>query len=71
MEFSHPYLLWLLPLALLPLVFKRAHTHHYSWIDLLPADPLSNLVGFILKILAVCILAATIIGLSAPHSQQQ
>ncbi|OYY48282.1 MAG: hypothetical protein B7X95_00175 [Methylophilaceae bacterium 17-44-8] len=71
MEFSHPYLLWLLPLALLPLVFQRAHTHHYSWIDLLPADPLSNLVGFILKILAVCILAATIIGLSAPHSQQQ
>ena len=71
MAFSHPYLLWLLPLALLPLVFQRAHTHHYSWIDMLPADPLSNIVGFILKILAVCILATTIIGLSAPHSQQQ
>ncbi len=71
MEFSHPYMLWLLPLALLPLVFQRAHTHHYSWVNMLPVDPLSNLVGFILKILAVCILATTIIGLSAPHSQQQ
>lgn len=71
MAFSHPYMLWLLPLALLPLVFQRTHTHNYSWLAMLPADPLSNLIGFILKILAVCILASTIIGLSAPHSHQQ
>lgn len=71
MAFSHPYVLWLLPLALLPLVFQRTHAHNYSWLDMLPADPLSNILGFILKILAVCILAFTIIGLSAPHSHQQ
>jgi mxaC protein len=29
------------------------------------------MIGFILKVLAVCILASTIIGLSAPHSHQQ
>ncbi|MDP3607749.1 MAG: vWA domain-containing protein [Methylophilus sp.] len=71
MAFSHPYLLWLLPLALLPLVFQRAHTRNYSWLEMLPADPLSNIIGLILKVLAVCILASTIIGLSAPHSYQQ
>lgn len=71
MAFSNPYVLWLLPLALLPLVFQRAHTHNYSWLDMLPTDPLSNLIGFILKILAVCILVCTIVGLSGPHSHQQ
>lgn len=71
MVFSHPYLLWLLPLALLPLVFQRTHSRNYSWLDMLPADPLSNLLGLILKILAVLILASIIIGLSAPHSAQQ
>jgi mxaC protein len=71
MAFSNPYILWLLPLALLPLVFQRAHTRNYSWVEMLPTDPLSNLIGFILKILAVCILACTIVGLSGPHSHQQ
>jgi len=71
MAFSNPYVLWLLPLALLPLMFQRAHARNYSWLDMLPADPLSNIIGFILKVLAVCILACTIIGLSAPHSHQQ
>lgn len=71
MAFSNPYVLWLLPLALLPLVFQRTHAHNYSWLDMLPADPLSNIIGFILKILAVCILTCTIIGLGAPHSHQQ
>jgi len=71
MAFSNPYILWLLPLALLPLVFQRAHTRNYSWVEMLPTDPLSNLIGFILKILAVCILTCTIVGLSGPHSHQQ
>ena len=38
---------------------------------MLPADPLSDLIGLILKILAVLILTFIIIGLSAPHSNQQ
>ena len=38
---------------------------------MLPADPLSDLIGLILKILAVLILAFLIVGLSAPHSNQQ
>ena len=71
MSFSNPWLLWLLPLALLPLVFQRAHSKSYSWLDMLPADPLSDLIGLILKVLAVLILTFIILGLGAPHSNQQ
>jgi len=71
MAFSQPWMLWLLPLALLPLVFQRTHSKNYSWLEMLPSDPLSNLIGLILKILAVCILTSIIVGLAAPHSHQQ
>ncbi len=71
MAFSHPWLLWLLPLAFIPLVFQRAHSKNYSWLEMLPADPLSDLVGLILKALAVLTLLFIVLGLSAPHTNQQ
>jgi len=71
MAFSQPWLLWLLPLALLPLVFQRAHSKSYSWLDMLPPDPLSDLIGLILKILAVLTLLFIVLGLGAPHTKQQ
>jgi mxaC protein len=71
MAFSLPWLLWLLPLALMPLVFQRAHSKNYSWLDMLPADPLSDLIGLILKVLAVLALLFIVLGLSAPHTNQQ
>ena len=71
MSFSLPWLLWLLPLALVPLVFQRAHSKSYSWLDMLPADPLSDLIGLILKVLAVLALLFIVIGLSAPHTNEQ
>ncbi len=71
MAFSSPWFLWLLPLALLPLVFQRAHSKNYSWLDMLPADRLSDLIGLILKVLAVLALLFIVLGLSAPHTNQQ
>jgi mxaC protein len=70
MVFSHPWLLWLLPLAILPLLLQRAHAKHYSWVDMLPKDPLSDLIGLILKILAVLTLVFIILGLAAPHTNE-
>jgi len=70
MVFSHPWLLWLLPLAILPLLLQRAHAKHYSWVDMLPKDPLSDLIGLILKILAVLTLVFIILGLAAPHTTE-
>ncbi len=71
MAFSHPWLLWLLPLAILPLLLQRAHAKHYSWVDMLPADPLSDLVGLLLKVFAVLTLVFIIVGLAAPHTNEQ
>ena len=71
MAFSHPWVLWLLPLVFLPLVFQRAHSKNYSWLDMLPTDRLSDLVGIILKALAVLTLLFIVLGLSAPHTNQQ
>lgn len=71
MAFSHPWLLWLLPLAFLPLLLERTHAKHYSWVNMLPVDPLSNLIGLLLKILAVCTLLFIIIGLATPHTHEQ
>jgi mxaC protein len=71
MGFNHPYVLWLLPLALLPILLERSHSRTYSWLSMLPKDPLSNLVGLLLKILASISLFAIILGLSGPHSLEQ
>lgn len=70
MVFSHPWLLWLLPLAILPLLLQRAHAKHYSWVDMLPKDRLSDLIGLALKILAVLTLVFIILGLAAPHTTE-
>jgi mxaC protein len=71
MGFNHPLVLWLLPLALLPILLERTHSRSYSWIDMLPKDPLSNLIGLLLKILAAISLTCIILGLAGPHSLEQ
>ncbi|MGB4812530.1 MAG: vWA domain-containing protein [Methylophilaceae bacterium] len=71
MGFVHPLVLWLLPLALLPILLERANTRRYSWLAMLPADPLSNFIGLLLKILAAISLISIILGLAGPHSLEQ
>jgi len=69
--FDTPWVLWLLPFAFLPLVLDRASNQSYSWIAMLPRDRLSDLIGWLLKGLAVLALMFTLIGLAGPHSHQQ
>lgn len=71
MGFLHPLVLWLLPLSLLPILLERSHSRTYSWLEILPSDPLSNLIGLLLKILATVSLLGIILGLSGPHSLEQ
>lgn len=71
MSFSTPWVLWLLPLAVLPLILERVHSRNYSWLEMLPGDPLSDLIGLVLKALAVLALLFIILGLADPHSKQQ
>lgn len=71
MIFTHPLVLWLLPLALLPILLERSHTRAYSWVDMLPSDPLSNVIGLLLKVLAAISLLCIIVGLASPHTLEQ
>jgi len=67
-SFSTPWVLFLLPLALLPLLLERRHSRSYSWLELLPHDALSDIVGLLLKILAVLALIFIVLGIAGPHS---
>lgn len=71
MAFTHPLILWLLPLALLPILLERSHTRSYSWVEMLPPDPLSELIGLLLKILATVSITCIIVGLADPHTLEQ
>ncbi|HZV62323.1 MAG TPA: vWA domain-containing protein [Methylophilaceae bacterium] len=71
MSFSVPWVLWLLPLAVLPLVLERTHSRSYSWLEMLPRDRLSDLINIVLKALAVLALLFIILGVAAPHTNEQ
>lgn len=69
MEFLRPGFLVLLPLVLLPLVWRRRRTafRHSSFV-VLPADPLSAALEVGERALAALFIAATVLTLSGPRS---
>lgn len=71
MSFANPLVLWLLPLALLPLLLERSHNRSYSWVAMLPNDPLSNIIAIFLKLLAVIALTFILLGLASPQTPEQ
>jgi len=71
MVFTNPWVLWLLPIALLPILLERSHTRSYSWVEMLPHDALSDLIGILLKLLASIGIACIIVGLADPHTLEQ
>ena len=71
MTLSFPWVLWFLPLAFIPLIFKKTSLQYYSWNEMIPKDRLSSIIAIILKFIATLILITIIVGLSGPHSQQR
>lgn len=71
MLFNTYWILFLLPLALLPLLLERTHSRTYSWVSMLPRDRLSDLTGILLKILAVLALLFIVLGMAGPHTAAQ
>lgn len=67
MRFSEPLLLLLLPLAVLPLLRPAAASARYPWLELVPADRLSNTLDWLLRAAAAIAIAATAIGLAGPY----
>ena len=71
MTFSFPWVLWFMPLAFIPLIFKETSLQYYSWNEMIPKDRLSSIIAIILKFIATLILITIILGLSGPHSRQK
>lgn len=69
--FNTPWVLFLLPLAVLPLILSRHQNRQYSSVSMLPKDRLSEIIGLLLKVISVLTLTFIIIGIAGPHSQQQ
>lgn len=70
LAFSEPGWLLAAPLALLPLLRRDADTVNYSWLALVPPDPLSTALGWLLRIVAAAVMLAITLGLAGLHRPQ-
>jgi mxaC protein len=67
MSFDDPWLLWLLPLALLPLLRRPGQPMGNGWLTRAPRDALSTVVGRALRALAALAIATLIVAIAGPH----
>ena len=67
MSFDDPWLLWLLPLAVLPLLREAGGALGNAWTALAPRDRPSQLLAWLLRIVGVLAFAALVIGLAGPY----
>jgi mxaC protein len=65
-QLTHPMILLLLPLMLLPW-FSRTQVKTIAYANFMPIDPLSNFIGLILKSLASVIFICLITSLAGPY----
>jgi mxaC protein len=65
-DLAQPWMLALLPLALLPLLRRRSDTLAFSSVAWLPVDPLGRVFGFLWRAFAVGAMALTVLGLAGP-----
>ena len=65
-DFTYPWLLLLLPLALLPLLHRRNDALRFSYIAWLPVDQVGQASAWLWRGLAAGAIACTVLGLSSP-----
>jgi mxaC protein len=70
LAFEHPWLLMLLPLALLPLLRRRRDTLAFPSLAWLPPDRSGRIVGWLWPVFAVLALASSILALAQPGRPQ-
>jgi mxaC protein len=70
LDISHPWVLLLLPLALLPLMRARSDTLLFSYLPWLPTDPAGRVAGWLRRALAVLSIASIVVGLAGPGRPQ-
>ncbi|HXZ96276.1 MAG TPA: vWA domain-containing protein [Burkholderiales bacterium] len=67
---THPWVLVLIPLVLLPLLRVGKQALVYPWLQQLPPDPLSDVLGWILRAVGMIALLALILGLAGLHRSE-
>lgn len=70
LAFEHPWLLILLPLALLPLLRRRRDTLAFPSVAWLPPDRAGRIIGLLWPVFAVLALASSIVALAQPGRPQ-
>jgi len=70
LEWFYPWILVLLPLALLPW-FNHNLDKTVAWVSLVPADPLSNMISLTLKLLSSLVIATLLLALAGPNLPEQ
>ncbi len=66
-ELSFPWVLVLLPLALLPWWSTSGNLPRHAWLALLPRDRLSDALDLALRLIATLAIGATVVGLAGPY----
>lgn len=70
LQWSLPQLFLLLPLALLPW-FNHNQEKAVAWIDFVPTDRLSTVIGMTLKVLASLAIISLVLALAGPYKPEQ
>ncbi len=71
LNFAHPHWLWLLPVTLLPVLRHGQESVLYSSLTLIPADGLSTLLDWALRLLMVVSMAAMVCGIAGLYRAEQ
>lgn len=67
----YPWVLTALPLALLPFFSSSLRSQPYPWVEALPLDWVSDVLGHTLRILAAVAIASVIVGIAGLHRVEQ
>ena len=67
MTLLQPWALLLLPLATIPFLFKSHQGQMYSWLEIVPEDPISDIANLVVKTITAMILFSIVLALSGPH----
>jgi mxaC protein len=70
MYFSHIFWLLLIPLCVVPFVFKETSRNYFSWNVLLPIDSASALLSVLIRILNIGTIISLIFYFAGLHSKQ-
>lgn len=70
-SFSYPWLLYFLPLPLLPFLVSLFEPKIVGWNDLVPQTDTSNLLDWLIKLLGLIALSSVILGLAGIHQTEK